>query len=83
MDHTPPTYSPWLEALRTDLEPVRAALDGADQEPDCAEHAMWEAKRAAQARDLDAVASGRLAPSDLSWLKDGRARDAVIKESPL
>jgi hypothetical protein len=45
--------------------------------------ALWNAKRAQQARDIAAVESGQESNESMSWFSGGRARRAKAIDSPL
>lgn len=47
------------------------------------ESALWAVKRAQQARDIEAVASGKVPNEAMSWFSGGRARRAKAIDSPL
>jgi hypothetical protein len=47
------------------------------------ESALWAAKRAQQARDIEAVESGKAGNESMSWFSGGRARRAKAIDSPL
>ncbi len=46
------------------------------------DHEMWASKRAQQAKDVDAVRSGRQTNADMSWFSGGRAKAAKLVDSP-
>jgi len=63
--------------------PAITALLMAVQEVPIAEAQLWQEKRAAQARDHEAVRSGVITGEQLRWFRRGAAKRVKLVNSPL